>query len=881
MDDALPTPHPSSQPPISADGFPIMSAMTPTESGTVPAKTIAGYRMVREIARGGQGVVYEAVRESIRRRVAIKVLIGGSFVGRREATRFDREAQILAGLDHPNIVGIIDRGTADDGTPFLVMDYIDGQPLDAYLASTFRKPGNPPPDVKLILLLFLKIADAVNAAHLRGIVHRDLKPSNIRIDAAGEPHILDFGLARTGTHSGNEGTTISVTGHFMGSLPWASPEQAEGALSKIDTRTDVYALGVILYQMLTGQFPYPVVGPMRVVIDNISKAQPLPPSKAVASSTGPSRRGHWRAITRRPGVDAALDAITLKALAKAMDQRYQTAGDMARDLARYLGGRAILAEYRPNAALRWLGTGAAVAAVVLLGVLAWEQWPRRSAPAGRATPLEVATPLPTDDPTPQPLQTVNDGNLSGATAEQLATLDPYQGDAASALLAARWRDKVAQNATGSQRTEEQEKALLFYERYLALRQEDDAQRQHARLAAGALEKQLGWVNLLDMADVVRDVRDGPAWERTPVGIIPPLAPPKSPPLVFPAVVSGDMEIVVRYVRTTKQGFHISMPLGEKCVEFSFGFWDRSGFEFIKGHSAHEEQNARLNEGMVRHSFLLGRRGESVLVIRCEMDDRQNVHLSAHLNGKLFVEWRGQYADVNGLDWHEQGSVRRLGPEICSKHIVLMSSMDGPGTKDCGGIFHSVRVRMLTGTLQPTRMPVIGPASDGTILLTAPDAEIIGKTLRIEFFNANDHPIMTDLTAWRDPADYPQWQAQITHAGTYIPTIRYIMPGGTDAKVSLRAGDQETSADLAATRGTDFQSVDFPPLKIAKAGVVVLAAKMRPTSGPVSMTVQNVVLKPAAPHGLPPMATGGRPSGPWEGGRYRAIACSVSSSGKNL
>ena len=194
----------------------------------------------------------------------------------RDRARFEREVDILAQLNHPNIVSIIDSGVAGEGGSFFyVMDYVAGDSLDTYMSREDRT-------LDVTLRLFARICDAVNAAHLKGIIHRDLKPSNIRVDQTGEPHILDFGLAKVaaqGEVSGEDPSgkvqMMTMTGQFVGSLPWASPEQAEGRPEKIDVRTDVYSLGVILYQMLTGgKFPYEVIGTMRDVLDNILRAAP-------------------------------------------------------------------------------------------------------------------------------------------------------------------------------------------------------------------------------------------------------------------------------------------------------------------------------------------------------------------------------------------------------------------------------------------------------------------------------------------------------------------------------------------------------------------------------------------------------------------------------
>ena len=305
-----------------SDGEPPDDEGSPVHlSKTVPSDSFPGYELVGQVHRGGQGVVYRAVQTATGRDVAIKVMHEGPFVGPRSKARFEREVRILGQLKHPNIVTIHDSGTAV-GNHYFVMDYIPGQPLDAHMGS--RKWS-----VDETLRLFAKICEAVNAAHLRGIIHRDLKPTNIQIDESGEPQILDFGLAKTETDDSDVTTqrqATTVTGQFLGSLPWASPEQADGMPEQIDLRTDVYSLGVILYQMLTGRFPYPVAGRMREVLGNILEAEPTRPR------------------TIRKDVNDEVETIVLKCLAKEPGRRYQSAGDLARDIHRYLAGQPIEAK---------------------------------------------------------------------------------------------------------------------------------------------------------------------------------------------------------------------------------------------------------------------------------------------------------------------------------------------------------------------------------------------------------------------------------------------------------------------------------------------------------------------------------------------------------
>src|SRR5262245_59576037 len=287
-----------------------------------PADSFPGYQLIREIHRGGQGIVYQAIQKTTRRKVAIKVLREGPFASEREKVRFEREVQVLAQLNHPAIVAIHDSGSTPGGQFYYVMDYISGQPLDTYVeAKPLPSRGTG--------TMHVAICQAINAAHLKGIIHRDLKPGNILIDAEGEPHVLDFGLAKVAgpsTTGAPQPELMSITGQFVGTPAWASPEQAEGHTEHIDVRTDVYSLGVILYHTLTGKFPYDVSGPLHLVVQEVISADPVPPR------------------TLRKQIDDDLQTIVLKCLAKPRDRRYQSAGEIARDLERYLAGEPIEAK---------------------------------------------------------------------------------------------------------------------------------------------------------------------------------------------------------------------------------------------------------------------------------------------------------------------------------------------------------------------------------------------------------------------------------------------------------------------------------------------------------------------------------------------------------
>lgn len=281
------------------------------------AVQVAGYQILAEIQRGGQGAVYRAIQQSTHRTVALKVLLGGPFATPSQRRRFEREIDVVARLRHPNIVTLYDSGIAE-GRYYFAMEFVDGERLDHYVAQRRL-------DVRSTLRLFAKVCAGVNHAHEVGVMHRDLKPGNVFVDQDGEPRVLDFGLARPTDGDGAAATLLVTTqaNAFLGTFAYAAPEQVRGERNQVDTRSDVYSLGVILHELLT-QSPAalrdgPAVDARRVV-------------------TG---RATERPSELRREIDRDVDAIVMRCLEDDPANRYQTAGSLQRDIEHYLSGEPV------------------------------------------------------------------------------------------------------------------------------------------------------------------------------------------------------------------------------------------------------------------------------------------------------------------------------------------------------------------------------------------------------------------------------------------------------------------------------------------------------------------------------------------------------------
>jgi eukaryotic-like serine/threonine-protein kinase len=308
---------------------------------------IGPYEIIRLLGRGGMGVVYLASRadDQYRKEVAIKLMPGG-FASPDMMRRFRAERQILANLEHPNIARLLDGGATHDGSPYVVMEYVAGKPADQYCAD--KQLGS-----RGKLRLFQLIAQAVQYAHQNVIVHRDIKPANILVTDAGEPKLLDFGMAKL--LAPEHQLAVTQAGDRLMTPDYASPEQIRG--EPITTSTDVYSLGVVLYELLAGQPPFRFGGTLGQIEREICERVPERPSR----------------LARSREMEGDLDRIVLKALQKEPDRRYVSAAEFSADIERYLRGFPVIARpdswsYRTAKFVRRHRTGVA-AAVAFLGLI--------------------------------------------------------------------------------------------------------------------------------------------------------------------------------------------------------------------------------------------------------------------------------------------------------------------------------------------------------------------------------------------------------------------------------------------------------------------------------------------------------------------------------
>src|SRR5215813_4765439 len=361
------------------------------------------YQIVRPIGEGGMGTVYLAEQpEPIRRRVALKVVKLGMDTAQVLA-RFDNERQALAMMDHPNIARIFDAGATSRGRPYFVMEYIEGASITQY-CDRKRMP------TKERIALFLAVCRAVQHAHQKGVIHRDLKPSNVLVmeqDGGAIPKVIDFGIARATDKWAVENTLLTQFGQIVGTPEYASPEQADTMTGDVDESSDVYSLGVLLYELLIGAVPFDtatlrnagLAEMLRIIREDEvpSLPQRLTSMGGAASNIAASR--HTDPVSLRRLVEGDLNSITMKALEKARERRYASVADLAADIQRHLEDRPVLASppgrlYRARKFLRRhrlaaLGTAAGIVFLVMSGVTAWSLSHRDIATRPRLTEKDM------------------------------------------------------------------------------------------------------------------------------------------------------------------------------------------------------------------------------------------------------------------------------------------------------------------------------------------------------------------------------------------------------------------------------------------------------------------------------------------------------------
>jgi serine/threonine protein kinase/Tfp pilus assembly protein PilF len=394
------------------------------EESDHPAQ-IGPYFIVEPIGEGGMGTVYKAEqRTPIRRVVAVKVIKLGMYT-REVIARFEAERQALAVLDHPNVARVIDADATDDGRPYFVMEYVEGEPITSFA-------DREKLTVEQRLQLFIQACNAVQHAHQKAIIHRDLKPSNILVTLNdGRPwvKVIDFGVAKALDQRLTEKTVYTETGQFIGTLEYMSPEQADVRMSDVDTRSDVYSLGVVLYELLTGAVPFDAARLRTAGYQDIQRIIcEVDPSRPSTRLSDLGETALHVASCRQMPLDALeqllhreLDWIPLKAMRKIRSERYATANELSDDIQNYLANRPLRAgpestTYRLRKFLRRnkRGVAASVGMILLLvGGIITTGWQ-----AVRATRAEIRV-TEERDSAKATLEFLTNDVLAGATPENI------------------------------------------------------------------------------------------------------------------------------------------------------------------------------------------------------------------------------------------------------------------------------------------------------------------------------------------------------------------------------------------------------------------------------------------------------------------------------
>jgi eukaryotic-like serine/threonine-protein kinase len=288
------------------------------EGRTNPLGTLGSYDLVAEVGRGGQGVVYRGRQRGTGREVALKRLLAGAFATDEARKRFEREVEAASTLRHAGVVTVYGLEMVE-GQPVLAMEWIEGIPITRWAASDGGR------SVEDILRAFLQVCDAVAHAHRNGVIHRDLKPSNILVDREDHPRVLDFGMAKISYRVGGEDAPLTAASAFAGTIAYASPEQVGSGAAAADTRSDVYSLGIILHELLSGRPVLASDATLEQLVDAIVRTDPPRPSQ------------------RNPRVPRELDHVVMAAIAKDRVRRYASVDELAADIRRFLGGEALQA----------------------------------------------------------------------------------------------------------------------------------------------------------------------------------------------------------------------------------------------------------------------------------------------------------------------------------------------------------------------------------------------------------------------------------------------------------------------------------------------------------------------------------------------------------